>query len=564
MNPKVKSFFRKSHTAALILFVIAHIILTIVLFKELKVRGAEYFIFLLPIGAALINIPVAGRITGAIFKEGKLGNFLRRSVLFIVGVLRTAANVTLILFIIAMSESLIKDARSKFPVKEKEYLFLEDAIKRGDYSGAQEKMRKRHDSTYNYNRLSAAQFRATVKQVTRPDFKRVSINDSLRFGLSRFRTDEVFYSDSLHSRYDSVWGSYIPREEMAELTTALLASSYLSPRFREVTKRILTTVDADNLEFDKLKADSYAKRHEVEKALKYYKIYIDKCKKENTPVPPTIRAYVDERKSGAAFREKLYSEVMRQLPPLFFRDYDSDESLSIFDKRDVNEFRAYIYDVLYGYDGIFYWVDESEKTYKGFYPIVNSLFGTRSSDVRNRDAMEMISGVTILKKSSSSDLDFDHYNGEFFTWCRKNMIPSPNETIAGVSYQRLYNILFRERVQEMYLAHLYLYYGSMNGIESIAAEYKRALKKNKHSGWEFFYDYSTSFPEEVTDNGFANTNVEYGTWVRRHIDGSYNELLELVKAILTQYDQTWKERADRYCPAFWEPEDYYEGDYDGY
>lgn len=553
MNPKVKNFFTKSNTAILILFMIAHIVPLVFLFRfKHDMRGTEYFFFLLPIGAILINMPVAARITGAIFKEGKLGTFLKRFTLLIVGLLRLTANSTLIMLMIAFFHDFKKDLISKFPVKEKEYIYLEDAIRRRDHNAVREKMAKRHDSTYNFTRLSAAQFRAIVEQVTRPDFNQIKINDSLRYGFSKYRINDIFYSDSLHNRYDSTWGLFIPREEMAKLTTSLLANNYLSPRFREVNKRILTTVDSDNLEFDKLKAESYAKKYEVEKAIKYYKIYLKKCKEENIPVPPTIRAYIEERKSGAPFREKLYSEVMRQMPEMFFEDYYNTENISIFNKRDVNNFQAYVYNILYGYDGMFYWVDEEEKTYRGFYSIVNALFGTRNSNKRNRDAMEMISGVPVLKSEGSSDLNFDHYNSEFFTWFRKNMIPSPDESIAGFSYQKLYNTLFHTRIREMYLAHLYLYHGADTGIDDIARKYKKALRKNKHVGWEFFYDYNNRFPSEVTDNdGYANTAVEYGTWIRRSIDGSYDEVLLLVKEILNKYDRTWKERADRYCPDFW-------------
>ena len=155
----------------------------------------------------------------------------------------------------------------------------------------------------------------------------------------------------------------------------------------------------------------------------------------------------------------------------------------------------------------------------------------------------------------SSD-DFGHYNKEFVTWVKDNVIPKDDLDILWRLTKTIYN-KNASRVRKLYITYLALQSDDQykkNRIKIYKAEIKRAkeierpwISTDNHGSYEFVLKI---FPEEILKKYMINRYSEYGCalsfWLRRSMDGTEKEFSDLIEKIVKLYDKNFSNEIDSF------------------
>ncbi len=133
---------------------------------------------------------------------------------------------------------------------------------------------------------------------------------------------------------------------------------------------------------------------------------------------------------------------------------------------------------------------------------------------------------------------------ELIRWVGKNMVLAPDTKIGGISCQELYNQSF---LRFFRLAYLSYSYAMDNDIKQQSVDYMTAVHCNDEDGLLYLKEkYKNALPEFYIERSEKNKTSEIfnpynaiGFWLRRYIDGTCNELLDVLIGVLKMYDENW-------------------------
>jgi len=167
-------------------------------------------------------------------------------------------------------------------------------------------------------------------------------------------------------------------------------------------------------------------------------------------------------------------------------------------------------------------------------------------------AIEELSGQKVYKGTMDDGFDFKYVNPAFVSWVSDNLIPHPDNNFLGMSSQKIYDIVFRENARDTWSQNRVLEYHF--GLEDLAASYEDGMSYEDFQGHEYLI------------SRFRGTNVNAvraGIFIRRKIDGSYDEVTNAMMKIITLYDSEWMTNQlenEPYLEEHYEEEEYYEED----
>jgi|GEM_PF-3376940 len=156
-----------------------------------------------------------------------------------------------------------------------------------------------------------------------------------------------------------------------------------------------------------------------------------------------------------------------------------------------------------------------------------------------------LSGIkTYIVKQKRQWWKFDFYNPAIIKWGYQNMIPMPNWTVNNVTYQAIYNRLYKRFFRLMTLTQLYL--AQRDRYQKELLRYLLAVHKLSGSGVTYLNKrFAKLFPKQ---NPLKLYNLDYyalspalaaGFWLRRHGDGTKKELWSGLQKVMNLYDGIW-------------------------
>ena len=143
-------------------------------------------------------------------------------------------------------------------------------------------------------------------------------------------------------------------------------------------------------------------------------------------------------------------------------------------------------------------------------------------------SVEKHAGVPMYLPSNPEIDDYSHINPEFVSWIYNNMLPAPDNDFLGVEIDKIYDTVFLERVRSLWINHSMI--TDQYDLEDLANRYEESLDIYGNGAW-------TWLNETFDDTGIDP--VDAGTIIRRNLDGSYNEMMRLMKKTLVLYDNEW-------------------------
>lgn len=140
---------------------------------------------------------------------------------------------------------------------------------------------------------------------------------------------------------------------------------------------------------------------------------------------------------------------------------------------------------------------------------------------------EAMSGIPVLS-NDSEDNAFDYINPVFIKWVRTHMIPRPEDDFLKTNLSAVYKVIIREQFRKLDMAYRMV----ENNYPSLTDDYRRNVVENGKRALPFLETYMEDSYEYVDSWGI-------GFWARRDIDGSKDEVHELLTDILMAYDEQY-------------------------
>jgi len=240
----------------------------------------------------------------------------------------------------------------------------------------------------------------------------------------------------------------------------------------------------------------------------------------------------------------------------FYQYQDSGPSVDIFGKTfhsyKISEWREnnhwFIWDLFYGFSTY----AASEKGYEsaGYY-------GTYFEERDRQEAMSKVAGMPVYSRAMAEydNQDFNRVNPNFVRWASSNLIPHPDNDFLGMASQHVYEVVFRENARDTWKQWRLMNY--QFNMDEVAVSYADGMEYEDFSGFNFL---TAQFRE-------TNVNpVLAGVFIRRRIDGSYNEVIHAMQKVLALYDSDWINEQQHVAPNTYfsnefSEEEYYEEDY---
>jgi len=193
-----------------------------------------------------------------------------------------------------------------------------------------------------------------------------------------------------------------------------------------------------------------------------------------------------------------------------------------------------------------------DHTGEGFYRYAEQRHPESEAESLN-SVLVAISGFNLYQnREEVENLPFDMYNPPLLQWVGNNMLPEPEEEFFGVKSQTVYDITFRRMV--WMLAASYEYVATERNWDHEALRYKEAFTEQTFYGPTYLYERFADPNFEETpfnkvyqefdlgeyDYSYLTEQIAIGFWLRRKLDGSSEEVYEMLTKILEKYDSyTW-------------------------
>ncbi len=216
----------------------------------------------------------------------------------------------------------------------------------------------------------------------------------------------------------------------------------------------------------------------------------------------------------------------------------------------------------------FYKLDASKLKYLPVSPAYfDNIYGLRNKiracGVDNNDGLshlEKIAGIKAIGSAKKrTDLmpyveeEFKNINPEMIKWINENLIPSANDKQAnGLLYQTIYDYGYKEQFRKMASLKIVIMqqgaqaqlrdYASITSTKQYLEAEERVITKTNTETYGYLEQKLYGIQELFGQAGFSTQYLEsfdYGFMMRRMLDGSEPEIWNLIKSILTQYDNSW-------------------------
>jgi hypothetical protein len=353
---------------------------------------------------------------------------------------------------------------------------------------------------------------------------------------------------------NSLISKYLPPEKLSKLFMEYgrFYMKYGEPYMADMYFNSASGLNPGDAEIILSIADINYQDYNLEKAAGLYEQYVSLMKNDDkaNKIPNRINEFLESGMYGPTLQKNLFECWLHDLPQ------SSYENTEYYEYQDIPYMyigeRAYgpvwgnLYRCLYG--PMYYYDDDS--TSFGMSGCAARFIG-REPEKENVDALEEILTMNLFQ---DLDLPFKCINPDAIKWIRKNLIPGPDLILIDKPCRFIYDIVFKEACRQKALGYALLvnYYDP----DSEASEYEYQMQSE-----EYFYGPSYIYDKYYEDAEYSGRSEEVyklvedaGFWLRRKIDGSYDEIWKLLAEVMNQYDSEWLE-------YMWEGWEYFE---DGY
>ncbi len=538
MKAALLKFFKGITLLTLVSFILLDIFLMFIVYKVESYDDPAVIVgTVLLLFASMLNLPFAYRYAQSIYRDNVPGKAAKTSYLILIIILRILANGLSVGVTVDYSDKIATVFNGIIPITDRVYKVIDDELSGSNLSDVEHLIEEYGADRLDQDRIGASNFEAMMNlyAVQSSSVGRGNLTSLLNSRLSFGPTNSAFYSDSILISYDDVWGDYVTAETMCGYLYLLIEDDApMSSEFEKRVEELIGILDPVSARLAKIKGDKFASENDVVEAQKWYSKYIEQCELSGAVVEPEIVVYVNNRYHPSEIQEKLYTRLLDVIPKnsfasLSYMDND-DPTIHLSGKGEVGYCYIDLSLVIFGGD---YWSD-SEHCYvsmDGAIAIADRVWSCNTYG--ETKGFEKISGLQILSQPADSSF-FPHYNSEFIGWVEQNLVPEPSDFLGRNTFQKMYDVLFKKRVRDLFLAYVYLQ-GEESRRRSYTEQYRDAIiDGDEYGGLNFVYG---SFRDvSVEDEYIAE---EIGTLLRRSIDGSYSEVVALLFTILNEYDTQW-------------------------
>ena len=158
--------------------------------------------------------------------------------------------------------------------------------------------------------------------------------------------------------------------------------------------------------------------------------------------------------------------------------------------------------------------------------------------------LSALSGIPIFQERQGSQIysnEINYYNPTLISWIKDNMIPDPNTPLTlEANFQKLYDIVAKRNAR--ILAYTLV---ELKRSGDFKKHYEKYLELNGQGRVDMKHTILLDSP--LQDVYSAEQNDPYGYnfgpghaatfWFRREMDGTTEDVMELLKAVFQRYDQ---------------------------
>ncbi len=361
----------------------------------------------------------------------------------------------------------------------------------------------------------------------RLDIEAFSTMDSLGKYLMDYENSEI--------------SKYLPEDKLSKLFLdyGQFYLDYGEPYTADMFFSSASDLNPGNAEIILSIADIYYKDYSLEKAAELYEQYVSLMKNDDraNKIPNRVNEFLESGLYGPTLQKNLFECWFNDLPqyPYESKDYYAYQNIPYMyiGERTYGPFWENLHRALFGPD----YYSEEDSASLGLSGCAARILG-REPERDNVDALEEILSMDLFREL---DLPFKCINPEAVKWIRKNLIPSPDLVLIDKPCRFIYDIVFKDACRNMSLGYAFLvnYYDPMTE----ASEYEYEMQNE-----ESFYGPSYLYDKYYNDAEYSGRSEDAyrivnnaGFWLRRKMDGSYDEIWMLLSRAMNQYDGEWLE-----------------------
>ena len=198
-----------------------------------------------------------------------------------------------------------------------------------------------------------------------------------------------------------------------------------------------------------------------------------------------------------------------------------------------------------GFKGIFLYSSYAEQGAEDFLESKGVRVKKASSDFYSIELYERLLNQKMFKGEGSKlapwSNQFREYNPKFINGL-KNLIPSKNLSINGVSVKALYRSFSRFF---RLLTESYLYLNKDGTYASQAENYIQDVQNGEDGlsvlvrSYHYEFDEAYARPSESEVSSPFEAHMAFGFWLRRNLDGTHDEIYDVLKTIMYRFDKRW-------------------------
>jgi hypothetical protein len=152
-----------------------------------------------------------------------------------------------------------------------------------------------------------------------------------------------------------------------------------------------------------------------------------------------------------------------------------------------------------------------------------------------------LAGLPVFLKEDTQGTGYSHYNPALVRWGHENLIPNPDDRVAGQPCKVLYQGIFRRFFRLMAESYVYLDRGKRWDKETRA--YEKAMSRGKDFDGIRYLEgrFAGALPAyAVGQDGTSFTpEMAIGFWLRRKMDGSAAETWTGLGKVMALYDEPY-------------------------
>ena len=183
--------------------------------------------------------------------------------------------------------------------------------------------------------------------------------------------------------------------------------------------------------------------------------------------------------------------------------------------------------------------------YGDFNECAGRLSGQAPRSYSDLGPIEALAGVPA---TVPSNFEFDAVNPEFVSWARRELLPPPDQMIAGLPVQMAYERVFQRFFRVM--AESFAWLSEIHGLDVEANDYVDATSKGAY-GVEWLDRRYAAIPiqDAYADGTSMTGQMAAGFWLRRTLDGSAPACWHTLRELLERYDAPWLQDLGKAYPS---------------